>query len=131
MPKTAEFTSFTKDIQGRYLCNDINEVNAWKVAAGGRPFDVIVIGGGTFGAAIAEHIWFRQKAVGGGLRTLVLEAGLFTVPEHVQNTASRGSPIPRRRSFLTRPRRSPSRRATRCGACPGSRRPRSKVWPTL
>ena len=46
MPKTTEFTSFTKDIQGRYLCNDINEVNAWKVAAGGRPFDVIVIGGG-------------------------------------------------------------------------------------
>ncbi len=89
MPKTTERTSFTKDIQGRYLCNDITEVNAWK-NGGGRPFDVIVIGGGTFGAAIAEHLWFRQKQSGGGLRTLVIEAGLFTVPEHVQNTGIQG-----------------------------------------
>jgi 3-keto-disaccharide hydrolase/GMC oxidoreductase len=87
--KSTERTSFTKDVQGRYLCNDINEVNAWK-SSGGRPFDVIVVGGGTFGAAIAEHIWFRQKQTGGGLRTLVIEAGLFTVPEHVQNTGIQG-----------------------------------------
>lgn len=51
---------------------------------------MIVIGGGTFGAAIAEHVWFRQKQTGGGLRTLVVEAGLFTVPEHVQNTGIQG-----------------------------------------
>ncbi len=89
MAKSTERTSFTKDVQGRYLCNDINEVNAWK-SSGGRPFDVIVVGGGTFGAAIAEHIWFRQKQTGGGLRTLVIEAGLFTVPEHVQNTGIQG-----------------------------------------
>ena len=30
MAKPAEQTSFTKDIQGRYLCNDITEVNAWR-----------------------------------------------------------------------------------------------------
>jgi choline dehydrogenase-like flavoprotein len=89
MAKATERTSFTKDVEGRYLCNDITEVNAWK-SSGGRPFDVIVIGGGTFGAAIAEHIWFRQKQTGGGLRTLVVEAGLFTVPEHVQNTGIQG-----------------------------------------
>src|SRR6266404_5933645 len=89
MPKTTERTSITKDVQGRYLCNDPTEVNAWK-NSGGRPFDVIVIGGGTFGAAIAEHIWFRQKQTGGGLRTLVIEAGLFTIPEHVQNTGIQG-----------------------------------------
>lgn len=87
--KATERTSFTKDVQGRYLCNDITEVNAWK-NSGGRPFDVIVVDGGTFGAAIAEHIWFRQKQTGGGLRTLVIEAGLFTVPEHVQNTGIQG-----------------------------------------
>jgi choline dehydrogenase-like flavoprotein len=89
MPKSTERTSFTKDVQGRYLCNDITEANAWR-NSGGRAFDIIVIGGGTFGAAIAEHLWFRQKQTGGGLRTLVIEAGLFTVPEHVQNTGIQG-----------------------------------------
>jgi Choline dehydrogenase and related flavoproteins len=99
MPKTSERTSFTKDVEGRYLCNDIAEVNAWK-AAGGRPFDMIVIGGGTFGSAIAEHLWFRQKQTGGGLRTLVIEAGLFTVPEHVQNTGIQGFVDPATPFFL-------------------------------
>jgi hypothetical protein len=99
MAKSTERTSFTKDIEGRYLCNDIAEVNAWK-AAGGRPFDVIIVGGGTFGSAIAEHIWFRQKGTGGGLRTLVLEAGLFTVPEHVQNTGIQGFADPATPFFL-------------------------------
>src|ERR1044071_7729629 len=89
MPKTTERTSFTKDVPGRYLCNDITEVNAWK-SGGGRPFDVIVVGGGTFGAAIAEHIWFRQKQAGGGLRTLVIEGGLFVWGEHAQNVGIRG-----------------------------------------
>jgi choline dehydrogenase-like flavoprotein len=94
MPKSSEFTSFTKDIQGRYLCNDFFEAEAWK-REGGRPFDVIVVGGGTFGAAIAEHLWFRQRQAGGGLRTLVVEAGLFTLSEHVQNTGILGLFDPR------------------------------------
>src|SRR2546427_11009266 len=93
MAKTTERTSFTKDIQGRYLCNDINEVNAWKTT-GGRPFDIIVIGGGTFGAAIAEHLWYRQRQAGGGLRTPVGDPGLFTGPEHVQNHGLQGVPDP-------------------------------------
>jgi len=99
MAKTTERTSFTRDVQGRYLCNDISEVNGWK-SSGGRPFDVIVVGGGTFGAAIAEQIWFRQKQTGGGLRTLVIEAGLFTVPEHVQNTGIQGFADPAAPFFL-------------------------------
>src|SRR6266487_3157178 len=89
MSKTSELTSFTKDVQGRYLCNDFFEAEAWK-REGGRPFDMIVIGGGTFGAAIAEHLWYRQTQAGGGLRVLVVEAGLFTLPEHVQNTGILG-----------------------------------------
>ena len=89
MAKPSESTSFTKDVQGRYLCNDFTEAEAWR-QEGGRPFDIIVVGGGTFGAAIAEHLWFRQSQTGGGLRTLVVEAGLFTLPEHVQNTGILG-----------------------------------------
>jgi hypothetical protein len=65
VPTTTEATSFTKDVQGRYICNDTAEANAWQ-ASGARPFDMIVVGGGTFGGAIAEHIWFRQKQAGAG-----------------------------------------------------------------
>lgn len=89
MAKMTESTSFTKDVQGRYLCNDVTEANAWQAAAG-RPFDVIVVGGGTFGTAIAEHIWFRQKEAGGGMRTLVVEAGLYVLGEHAQNAGIQG-----------------------------------------
>jgi choline dehydrogenase-like flavoprotein len=89
MVKATESTSFTKDVQGRYLCNDLSEVNAWQ-AFGGRPFDVIIVGGGTFGAAIAEHVWFRQKRAGGGLRTLVVEGGPYVLGEHAQNVGIQG-----------------------------------------
>ncbi|HEX9482967.1 MAG TPA: family 16 glycoside hydrolase [Gemmatimonadaceae bacterium] len=103
MPRATESTSFTKDVQGRYLCNDVTEVNAWQ-GAGARPFDFIVVGGGTFGAAIAEHLWFRQKENASlpseRLRTLVIEAGPFTVPEHVQNTAIQGFSNPFAPFFL-------------------------------
>jgi choline dehydrogenase-like flavoprotein len=84
-----ESTSFTKDVQGRYLCNDLTEVDAWR-NVGGRPFDVLVVGGGTFGVAIAEHIWFRQKQAGGGTRTLVVEAGQYVLDEHAQNAGILG-----------------------------------------
>jgi hypothetical protein len=89
MAKMAETTSFTKDIQGRYLCNDPSEVNAWQ-SGGGHPFDVIVVGGGTFGLAIAEHVWFRQKQAGAGLRTLVVEGGPYVLGEHTQNAGIQG-----------------------------------------
>ena len=62
MAKSTERTSFTKDVQGRYLCNDLTEVNAWK-NSGGRPFDVLVIGGETFGAAIQAAVTLTVGAV--------------------------------------------------------------------
>src|SRR5215208_380230 len=114
MPLTTEKTTFTRDVQGRYLCNNLTEVNAWK-NSGGRPFDVIVVGGGTFGSAIAEQIWFRQKQTGGGLRTLVIDAGLFTVPEHVQNTGLQGFADPSTPFFLNE-------------NAPQPEPPRNEVW---
>lgn len=94
MPITTEFTTFTRDVLGRYVCNTFDEVlatidpNARATAglpARGdlRPFDFIIIGGGTFGAAIAEHLWFRSQ--GRNERILVLDGGPFLLPEHVQN----------------------------------------------
>jgi choline dehydrogenase-like flavoprotein len=114
MPTTTERTSFTKDVQGRYLCNNLTEVDAWR-SAGGRPFDFIIVGGGTFGSAIAEHLWFRQKQAGGGLRTLVVEAGLFTVPEHVQNTGIQGFTDPQNPFFLNE-------------NAPQPEKPQNEVW---
>jgi choline dehydrogenase-like flavoprotein len=53
-----------------------------------RPFDFIIIGGGTFGAAVAEHLSFRST--GRSERILVLEAGPFFLAEHQQNLPSLG-----------------------------------------
>lgn len=87
-------TAFTRDVLGRYVCNTFDEAlvtidpNA-RAAAGLpargdlRPFDFIIIGGGTFGAAVAEHLWFRSTSR--SERILVLDAGPFLLPEHVQN----------------------------------------------
>src|SRR5215831_891120 len=87
-------TDFSRDLVGRYVCNTLDEVlvtidpNA-RAAAGLpasadlRPFDLIIIGGGTFGAALAEHLWFRSTSR--SERILVLDGGPFLLPEHVQN----------------------------------------------
>jgi choline dehydrogenase-like flavoprotein len=87
-------TDFSRDVLGRYLCSTFDDAlvtidpNA-RSAAGLpprgdlRPFDFIIIGGGTFGAAVAEHLWFRST--GRSERILVLEGGPFLLPEHVQN----------------------------------------------
>lgn len=87
-------TDFSRDVLGRYVCNTFDEalvtVDPSARSAAGlpprgdlRPFDFIVIGGGTFGAAVAEHLWFRST--GRSERILVLEGGPFLLPEHVQN----------------------------------------------
>ena len=65
MPLTTEYTTFTRDVLGRYVCNTFDEalvtIDANARAAAGlpsrddlRPFDFIIIGGGTFGAALGE-----------------------------------------------------------------------------
>jgi GMC oxidoreductase len=96
-------TDFTLDVLGRYTCNTFDEalansdafyrstardLNGNALAPRGdlRPFDFIVIGGGTFGGAVAEQLFYRST--GRSERILVLEGGPFLLPEHWQNLPS-------------------------------------------
>src|SRR5215813_2864794 len=83
-------TQFTRDILGNYVCNTHAE------ATNSGPFDVIIVGGGTFGLVLAQDLFFRTQRVGLGsvpqdtlrppnYRILVLEAGPFALPEPTQD----------------------------------------------
>src|SRR5690606_33850882 len=48
-----------------------------------RDFDLIIVGGGTFGAVVAEHMSFRDRSR--THRILVLEGGPLVLSEHLQN----------------------------------------------
>lgn len=79
-------TQFSRDVMGRYVCNGLDEaMNSTDTALrpDARPFDVVIIGGGSFGAALAQHLFNQDKLH--AHRVLVLEAGPFVLPEHVQN----------------------------------------------
>ena len=101
-PSSAERTAFSLDVLGRYVCNGLDE--ALRSADRGarrpdgspqndvRPFDVIVLGGGTFGAAIASHIFNADKAH--RHRILVLEGGPFLLTEHLQDLPMIGLNVP-------------------------------------
>jgi len=78
----AQRTDFSVDIPGRYTCNGLDEALA-SVGAGGRPFDLIVVGGGSFGGALAQQLFANDQAQ--VRRILVLEGGPMALPEHVQN----------------------------------------------
>src|ERR1041384_4139777 len=93
-------TLFSFDGQGRWLCNMLSEA-LWSTGiatdpafgappADARPFDAIVIGGGTFGAVFAQHLLANDKT--GSRRILVLDAGPFAMPEHEQNLPFGASP---------------------------------------
>jgi choline dehydrogenase-like flavoprotein len=83
---TPQPTDFTRDVLGRYICNGLDEALSStnkSVRPDARDFDVIVIGGGTFGAAVAQQLFANDIAH--NHRILVLEGGPFVIPEHVQN----------------------------------------------
>src|SRR5207249_3126898 len=71
---------------GRYVCNGLDEaldsVDNSKYPDA-RPFDYIVIGGGSFGSVLAAHLFHSDDKR--SHRILVLEAGPLAFPEHVQN----------------------------------------------
>ncbi len=88
-----QLTDFSIDLFGRYVCNGLDEAlrstdkNALRPDGSpqpdARPFDVIVIGGGSFGPIFAQHLLSADKTR--SHRILVLEAGRFALPEHFQN----------------------------------------------
>lgn len=90
---TSQKTDFTHDTLGRYICNGLDEAlrssdpNALRLdgspQSDARPFDIIVIGGGSFGPVAAAHLFAQDKTH--SHRILVLEAGSFLLTEHVQN----------------------------------------------
>ena len=85
-PLTSEMTTFTLDNMGRYLCNTLQEAvdsTGRNVAGRARGFDVIVVGGGSFGSTVANGLFMRDATR--SRRILVLEQGPFILPEHVQN----------------------------------------------
>lgn len=56
-----------------------------------RPFDVIVIGGGSFGGVFAQHLLYADET--NSHRILVLEAGRHSLPEHFQNLPLQRQPM--------------------------------------
>ena len=85
-PLSAESTTFSLDNMGRLICNTLQEAmdSAGQVVGGRtRGFDTIVVGGGTFGSVVAEHLFISD--ITRSRRILVLEAGPYVLAEHVQN----------------------------------------------
>jgi choline dehydrogenase-like flavoprotein len=103
-PLGSETTSFTLDNMGRFLCNTLQEARdstAQTVGGRRRDFDVIVIGGGTFGAVTAEHLFVTDATR--SRRILVLEGGPFVLPEHFQNMPFLGGAPDLRVPWLNHP----------------------------
>ena len=75
-------TSFSYDVLGRYICNNWQEVTAAQ-GPGSYPFDAIVVGAGMYGAYCAEKLY--RFGASSGLRILIVDAGAFVLPSHIQN----------------------------------------------
>src|SRR5207253_1701675 len=100
-PLTAEFTTFTLDTMGRFLANTLQEAldsSSQTIGSTRRDFDVIVVGGGSFGSIVAERLLLNDTTH--GRRILVLEAGPFVLPEHWQNLPFMGGAPDMRRPWV-------------------------------
>src|SRR5437899_9069362 len=83
---SSQRTDFSLDVMGRYVCNGLDEAirsTDRTFDPDAKQFDYIVIGGGSFGSVFASHIFNLDQTR--SHRILVLEAGPFLFPEHVQN----------------------------------------------
>lgn len=71
---------------GRFTCNGLDEAlrsTDKSARPDARPFDLIILGGGSFGGVLAQHLLYNDKTH--SHRILVLEVGRFVLPEQVQN----------------------------------------------
>src|SRR3954447_2925048 len=90
---TSQYTDFSKDVLGRYVCNGLDEaMSSTSGRPDARPFDVVIVGGGAFGGTLAQHLLYSDKLR--NHRILVLEAGPFVFAEHVQNLPNLGVVAP-------------------------------------
>ncbi|MCC5605506.1 DUF1080 domain-containing protein [Nostoc sp. CHAB 5834] len=99
MPKEPEFTSFSRDVLGRFICSTWEESTP-----DSEGIDVVVLGSGMYGGYCASKIYELSRQRFGkkegkdefdtdgskALRVLVLEAGPFLIPEHGQNIPNLG-----------------------------------------
>jgi len=82
-------TEFSHDVLGSWACSTRQDVSN----NGGDPFDVVVIGAGMFGGYIADKLYRHGESI--GQRVLVVDAGDFIVPTHVQNLPRLGLNAPK------------------------------------
>jgi GMC oxidoreductase len=72
-------TTLGIDALSRFVCSTWEEATDY----GNRQFDAVVIGAGMFGGYCADKIY--RFGAQRGLKVLVLDAGGFLIPSHVQN----------------------------------------------
>src|SRR5262245_33857026 len=78
--KGIQDTTFSIDALGSHICNSWDQVDA---ANDSKPFNIVIIGAGMFGAYCAEKLFRRDTS--NKLRILVLDAGALFLPTHVNN----------------------------------------------
>jgi choline dehydrogenase-like flavoprotein len=110
----AQPTDLSLDIAGRFTCNGLDEAMD-SVSRGGRPFDLIVIGGGSFGGALAQELFANDQAK--VHRILVLEGGPLALPEHVQNMPLQWQGVPPKETSIAELR-----------VLGQDKQPRAEVW---
>ncbi|HLH54789.1 MAG TPA: GMC oxidoreductase [Verrucomicrobiae bacterium] len=87
-PPDIQRTTLGLDVLSRFVCNTWSEATA----NGTRQFDAVVIGAGMFGGYCADKIY--RFGANNNLKVLVLDAGPFLVPTHVQNLPNAGLNVP-------------------------------------